>query len=593
MLSESLPSTNTQDQARLLKALRESELLRELSELLASSLDPSHILQTLVRRTTEVCDVERCAVWLLDERHRQFLPSAYHFSTSNIKQRIIQAADYTWHHSTLPLDHPIIHRLFEEEGVLAISDLKQEKSMEAFAEKFFARSALLVALIRKDRPVGLMSLDNLARRTIFTPEQQQLARAVGQQAAVAIDNARLYYEAQEARKQAEKLSTRAQSIYQVAMAVNSGAELVQIMEVAREHLVQELQAQSAAIALLDDKGSLSILQRPEPRTPQTFPIAALTNCTHVMKQYQPYFLLQQQQSPTEQHLFRYLTMGNVMIVPLLVGQQNMQTQNTPLSQAISLTQRCVGFAFINYGQKHDAPDQDHYTFAQDIAAHCAMAIEKAAILTRAEHAARLATEHANTLDAIFNAMTEGLLVLDKQGKVVISNSSASRFLGLKRSGKKFLTDYLKRHKLYTPEGNTLPPEQFPALRALASESVRKERFLHKHNNGKEQILEANIAPLLDSGKEKIGVVSALRDITEQVRFETAMRESNALKDEFLAITAHEFRTPLTVILAHGQMMARLLSRTPDVAQDSKSACMKASQSLKNRRDNSPISSPFF
>ena len=42
--------------------------------------------------------------------------------------------------------------------------------------------------------------------------------------------------------------------------------------------------------------------------------------------------------------------------------------------------------------------------------------------------------------------------------------------------------------------------------------------------------------------------------------EAAMREANALKDEFLAITAHEFRTPLTVILAHSQVALRQLRR---------------------------------
>ena len=40
-----------------------------------------------------------------------------------------------------------------------------------------------------------------------------------------------------------------------------------------------------------------------------------------------------------------------------------------------------------------------------------------------------------------------------------------------------------------------------------------------------------------------------------------MREANTLKDEFLAITAHEFRTPLTVILAHCQMALRALHKT--------------------------------
>ncbi|HET9921568.1 MAG TPA: HAMP domain-containing sensor histidine kinase, partial [Ktedonobacteraceae bacterium] len=48
-----------------------------------------------------------------------------------------------------------------------------------------------------------------------------------------------------------------------------------------------------------------------------------------------------------------------------------------------------------------------------------------------------------------------------------------------------------------------------------------------------------------------------------------MREANALKDDFLSITAHEFRTPLTVILAHSQMLLRSLRRTGELGQDKK------------------------
>jgi signal transduction histidine kinase len=47
--------------------------------------------------------------------------------------------------------------------------------------------------------------------------------------------------------------------------------------------------------------------------------------------------------------------------------------------------------------------------------------------------------------------------------------------------------------------------------------------------------------------------------------EAVMREANALKDEFLAITAHEFRTPLTVILAQSQLISRILRRITDQA----------------------------
>jgi signal transduction histidine kinase len=46
--------------------------------------------------------------------------------------------------------------------------------------------------------------------------------------------------------------------------------------------------------------------------------------------------------------------------------------------------------------------------------------------------------------------------------------------------------------------------------------------------------------------------------------EAEMRASNALKDEFLSITAHEFRSPLTIILANSQMIGRTMRRIPEL-----------------------------
>jgi len=49
--------------------------------------------------------------------------------------------------------------------------------------------------------------------------------------------------------------------------------------------------------------------------------------------------------------------------------------------------------------------------------------------------------------------------------------------------------------------------------------------------------------------------------------EEALRQANELKDEFLAITAHEFRSPLTIILAQSQLVARNLTRLAKHVQD--------------------------
>jgi len=95
MSSELASPTDDQERQRLLTALRESELLRELAELLASSLDLKRILQVLTKRTTEACEIERCSVWLRGDGNGAFHPTTYHLSTQRIDDRHIRAADVT------------------------------------------------------------------------------------------------------------------------------------------------------------------------------------------------------------------------------------------------------------------------------------------------------------------------------------------------------------------------------------------------------------------------------------------------------------------------------------------------------------------
>ena len=527
MRSESPLTTNGQEHTRLLKALRESELLRELAELLASSLDLTRILQVLVKRATEACDVSRCAVWLLDQSQTHFLPSAYHMSTQNMSGKRLHTADRIWHQSTIPFDSAIIQRVLHEKGILAISDLKVEDVMNSMADRFFVRSILLVALIREDRLVGLMSLDNPGQLTAFTYDQQQLARAIGQQASVAIDNARLYQEAQLEKQRAERLIERAQSIYEVAMAVNSGEELSHVLNVAAQHLAKGLCSKQVTIALLEkerlqpaNQSALALASTAPPAQLSTF-----QHCTNVSKKLEPQFIYHDQFSDEELSWFKYLGMENVLIIPLLIGGTQAQPEKASTKKNRHQEKHSIGFAFISYPTKTRPPTSGYIAFAQDIAAHCALAIEKAHNLAETRRAEALAHEHANTLDAVFNAMTEGLIVLDTQGKVLLSNHNASRFIDMTRKTKKQLATYLQQHPMYTLIGQPLAPEHFPLTRALHGERIRGERFLNKNPDGNEHAIEVNIEPLLDNDQKHIGIVSAFRDITEQVRVEQRIRRA--------------------------------------------------------------------
>src|SRR5690348_11695128 len=93
------------EKASLQKALRESVILRELADLLNSSLDREKILQELVKRTTELCGVVRCAVWLLEETWDRFRPVTYHIAEPQLAEQMYKTTGLIWQRSLLPLDN--------------------------------------------------------------------------------------------------------------------------------------------------------------------------------------------------------------------------------------------------------------------------------------------------------------------------------------------------------------------------------------------------------------------------------------------------------------------------------------------------------
>lgn len=531
MPGESPLSSNHEEHIRLLNALRESELLRELSALLASSLDTTHILQVLVRRTTDVCDVERCAVWLLDDEQAMFLLSAYHLTRQRASRKSAQVPPHIWRRSSLPFNDPIIHRLLQEGGMLSLEDLQfaTSKHMRTIAVKFLVHSVLLIALIREDRPVGLMSLDNPKRYTVFSPDHQQLARAIGQQAAIAIHNARLYQQAQTERQRAERLIDRAQSIYRVAMAVNSGKDLAMVLETATQHLLHGLEAKSVAIVLIES-GRLSLAHISRNKNPSsplpgylTPPLTELSHCYTAATEGMPAFVSQEHIQGTELRWFQQLGIENVLIVPLLVSSYN--ERNILTNSTLFNHTHCVGFAFVSYPHAKPEPTPGQYAFSLDIATQCALAIEKSQILTEIHQTANLATERANTLDAVFNAMTEGIMVIDMHGQMIIGNYTARRFLSLPSDTDISLSYVLQHCPFYTLQGQSISPENFPLSRALQGEQIHGERFTTLRADTSERIVEVNVVPLQDSAGRQIGIVGAFRDVTEQVRVERRIRRA--------------------------------------------------------------------
>ncbi|HVB74093.1 MAG TPA: GAF domain-containing protein [Ktedonobacteraceae bacterium] len=527
MSANPLSIPNPEEHLRLQAALRESEILRELADLLASSMDLDNRLQALVKRTSEVCEVERCAVWLMDDTRGILRPKTYHLSSQTLDRKTIKAANAIWYRSSLAVDDPAVQHLLKAGGMLYLEDLRSEPTMQHMAETFLARSTLLVALMREGRPVGMLSLDDPAKKRAFSAEQQQLARAIGQQAATAIDNARLYQQAQTERKRAERLIERARSTYQVALTVNASEDLSTVFRVAMENLVRQLGADGGAIALIET-GELRLVSSHFGYAPSSeytrVQLDQLPICRHVATTGQPLYIKEEQVAETELLFYRKVGLHNTIIVPLIVSASS-ANQDVINETRLDTPDRCVGLAFVNYYTHSFQPAKGQLAYAQDIAAQCALAVEKFRLLAEVRQAAAVATERATTLDTIFHAMTEGITLTDMQGNVMILNDAASHFLGIPKNYKNHLNAFLRRYPTYTVEGRPMPEEDFPLTRALRGERIRAERFVTRRADGEERILEINIAPMHDSHGKQIGVVSAFRDVSESIRAEQRIRQA--------------------------------------------------------------------
>jgi PAS domain S-box-containing protein len=137
-------------------------------------------------------------------------------------------------------------------------------------------------------------------------------------------------------------------------------------------------------------------------------------------------------------------------------------------------------------------------------------------------------------------MREGALTLAADGTILYCNQHFAELVGrpAERIAGRVLRDFLH-------------PDDLPTLqRVLHSESCRAEVQL---TTAAGTVNPAQLSSITLSIEGVRTVAAVVTDLTHE-RIERGLRESNRLKDEFLATLSHELRTPLNVILGWTRML---------------------------------------
>lgn len=239
-------------------------------------------------------------------------------------------------------------------------------------------------------------------------------------------------------------------------------------------------------------------------------------------------------------LARRIGTGSVLLAPLLHDRRE------------------LGFLIVAWADPRAGRSAENVALVRELAGTLAMAT---AHLKRMELAQQTRAQLALTglrLRAILESIPQGVIVADApDGRIVSFNPALESLIGRSINLRAPVSRYPAMMGLYTTTGEPFRSEALPWVRcARDGRSVGPEEMVIRRPHRPDVTVLCTASPVEGEEHRSAGAVAVLQDISER-------KEIELLKDQFLAVVAHELKTPLTSLKGYSQMLLRWKQRAPD------------------------------
>jgi len=221
--------------AELERRLQETNVLFTVGQDMVTTLDLERVLESIVQAMLVVIPTaEKAVIHLVDESSQRLVPCA---------------ASHQPHQQGEPppsmemrVGEGIAGLAVQEKRPIYVADTARDPRFIGSDSRL--RSLLVVPMLVGERVIGTLSVDSSQRTDAFTPADERLLTMLANQAAIAIENARLYAEA----RRADELV----ALNRLATALSSTLELDRILALAMEHINRTLGAEMGILFLLEE-----------------------------------------------------------------------------------------------------------------------------------------------------------------------------------------------------------------------------------------------------------------------------------------------------------------------------------------------------
>jgi signal transduction histidine kinase len=180
------------------------EMMLEISRALNSTLDLDVLLQSITEVATELTDTEAASILLLDRKTGEL----YFEATSGEKRAVIERI-------VVPLEGSIAGWIARNGEPLVIDDIQRDGRHYGEIDKileFKTRSILGVPLKFKQEIIGVVEVLNKRHDASFSGDDVYILNTLASQAAIAIENARLFAQSDQLADMIHELRTPISSV---------------------------------------------------------------------------------------------------------------------------------------------------------------------------------------------------------------------------------------------------------------------------------------------------------------------------------------------------------------------------------------------
>lgn len=193
---------------------RRAETLSDIVSTAGSSLSLKKVLIKLCQSVVDLSVGDRCSIFLTEEGKQSAIPiMSLGIEDPSLWERFkssaaLEASQVQGIPQAFQSQEPVIEEHVPGSGLLP----------DYWVETFDLKSLALYPLVHRDKNVGVMAVDSFRDFVHFPPEEVEILSAIARQAAVVIENARLF-------EQEQRLRRRAESLLQVLAAASSSLSL--------------------------------------------------------------------------------------------------------------------------------------------------------------------------------------------------------------------------------------------------------------------------------------------------------------------------------------------------------------------------------